>query len=210
MGLSGVAKTGSNVPYHATCTGGRQLDTEVVIPGPTGVKIINKEICDLTPLEEQEFYSTKSIQRRTTLLELGKQRAIAFREIKEHFDAPLDLILSHFLEENNQIKQDIVYAHANNVIDAIYALKNKEDVNQFRITAAVASVAQYTDVSYEGTYDCYYYNNGSSDKTYPFKLAGQHLESGIATIKGSIDLFRQVNNGLLNDACRELTNPSAT
>lgn len=169
------------------------IPTRVQNTNPT----IDKNTCALTEAEEREFLSTRNVQHKTKLADLGKERAKAIALVNDHFDAPIENISQELGKQGSHtLKESIESTDAKSSEEALYSCSTLYDVQRLTLAAAYATIRDYTYVhdSQEGRY--FYPPNGSVVNLDELVKGGNYEE--VFTIAASaIDALRDINERTL-------------
>lgn len=183
--------------------GGISLATSSV-QNPT--QKIDKSVCALTEEEEREVLSTRNVQRKRDLIDLGKERATAISLVNNYFDAPIEDVLQELsTQRDNNLKERVESSEAPSSEDALYICSSICNVQRLALACAYATIRQYTYVHDPENAGRYFYEpNGSTINLDEVIRSGSGSYEELFSIASkAIESLKEVNENTLAEVLKK-------
>jgi hypothetical protein len=164
---------------------------------------IDRSTCALNEDEEKELLSTRNVQRKRELVDLGKERANAISLVNNYFDAPIENISQELDNQgDSNIKGRVEDGRATTTEEALYSCSSICEVQRFTLASAYATVRQYTHVhdSQDGRY---FYPPDESAVNLDDVVKTNNYEEGFSIAAKAIESLRKFNERTLAEVIKK-------
>jgi len=167
---------------------------------------IDKSTCALNEDEEKELLSTRNVQRKRELVDLGKEKANAIFLVNQYFDAPIENVLQELGKQGDSSLKEIIEdgRYATTTEEALYVCPSIYNVQRFTLACAYATVRQYTHVyDSEDASRYFYLQDGSCVNLDDVVTKNGKSKEGFNVAVQAIDSLRQANENTLAEVIKK-------